>query len=447
MNNRNLIKVLIFNFLFITLLKAMDLSDDNLEERSGSVLATHVVGSDEKANLESLKDLLHKCSLDQKGINRALMHAAKRGHLTICEYLLNLPTEKMRPSQGGINWVFREAARNNYRKFFNFMLEHHENLVTPNQVGVNRALVCASGNDQQELVDILLNQREERLRPDQNGIIDAYRDAYAYGHFTVAALLDPYLPIEDLQNQINPDGIAFEIHNYAETLVTSSIAKSSKTNTLIDAVFQEIEKRTDKLISYSEAKAIVDQAIDSFIPKAQQVDARQAVFYRLASDYDYEQKLRVAVTFIQLSHPDKMEQWIVGFVNESIDAYRNSSNPLSCSKGICERIATGLRGIDVELDKLFVQAEAPMLVKNWLKAWTLSDLKDDAKQELVTQLKTKGITSESSAADAANAFREIAKEQLSVHGISENEELLETIEVYAESMIEANYEKELKHLC
>ncbi|MCX7342942.1 MAG: hypothetical protein NT128_02190, partial [Proteobacteria bacterium] len=341
--------------------------------------------------------------------------------------------------------VFMEASRNNYREFFNFMLEHHETLVAPNQVGVNRALACASGNDQQELVDILLNQREERLRPDQNGIINAYRDAYAYGHFTIAALLDPYLPTEDLQNQINPDGIAFEIHNYAETLVTSSIKKSSKTNTLIDAVFQEIKRRTEKLISYTEAKAIVDQAIDSFIPKVQQVDARQAVFYRLLGDVDYEEQLCLAITFIQLSYADKMEQWIVGFVNESIDAYKNSSNPLSCSKGIRERITTGLRGIDVELDKLFVQAEAPMLVKNWLKAWALSDLKNDAKQDLVTQLKTKGITVESSAADAANAFREIAKEQLAVHGVSENKELLEAIEVYAELMIEKNYEKELKH--
>lgn len=93
---------------------------------------------------------------------------------------------------------------------------------------------------------------------------------------------------------------------------------------------------------------------------------------------------------------------------------------------------------------MFVQAEAPMLMKNWLKSWNFNEISEEAKQELVTQLKAKGITSESSAADAANAFREIAKEQLSVHGISENEELLEAIDVYADSMIEPNYDEMLK---
>ncbi|MCX7342607.1 MAG: hypothetical protein NT128_00455, partial [Proteobacteria bacterium] len=83
MNNKNLIKVLIFNFLFITLLNAIDLCDDKLEERSELILATHVVGSDEKANLESLKESLNNGTLNQKGINRALMHAAKRSHITI----------------------------------------------------------------------------------------------------------------------------------------------------------------------------------------------------------------------------------------------------------------------------------------------------------------------------------------------------------------------------
>ena len=191
---------------------------------------------------------------------------------------------------------------------------------------------------------------------------------------------------------------------------------------------------------------IPDKSIDQYIAASKLEEAKTAALYRLASDIDYEEKLSLAVTFIQKIHPDKMEQWIAGFVNESITAYTNSINPVSCSKGIRERIATGLRGIDSELDKLFAQAEAPLLVKNWLKSWNLLDLKDEAKQELVKQLKAKGITGESNATDAANAFSEIAKEQLTTHGISGNEDLLDEIEVYAESMVKANYTEVLKGL-
>ncbi len=166
--------------------------------------------------------------------------------------------------------------------------------------------------------------------------------------------------------------------------------------------------------------------------------------YRLASDISYERDISLVVTFLQTLYQDKMQQWIEGFVRESIEAYKSSSNSTSCSKGIRERTGTGLRGIDTVLDKLFAQAEGPMLMSNWLKTWDLTTVDDKAKQKLVDRLKGKGITGKSSVEDVVNSFRVIATEYLKANGLDGDKGLQEEIEAYAESMIDAYYEKELK---
>ncbi len=165
---------------------------------------------------------------------------------------------------------------------------------------------------------------------------------------------------------------------------------------------------------------------------------------RLGSDFDYENQLRLAVTFIQKFGSDSVEQWIHGFVRESIEAYRNSTNSTSCNKGIRERIATGFRRVDDELDKLFVQVEGPMLMRNWLKTWDLQDIKDEAKPKLAEQLKAKGVNEKSSVEEVVEAFRKIAAEQLAANRLQDDKSLQAEVDVYAESMIEPNYEDMLK---
>lgn len=121
-----------------------------------------------------------------------------------------------------------------------------------------------------------------------------------------------------------------------------------------------------KLISFSDVEIIVGDAIDRWIAPAKRKEARIAALYRLKSDLSYEQELSITITFIQTFHISKMEQWIHGFVGESITAYANRNNR-SCNKGIKERVATGLRGIDTEIDELFAQVSPYInekLVKN-----------------------------------------------------------------------------------
>lgn len=251
-------------------------------------------------------------------------------------------------------------------------------------------------------------------------------------------------------------GMAYEIHDYSDTQVTTGIASSSsssagsatatKTLKLIDAVFKDIEDRLKdtKLIAYPEAQRLIEESIEQFIPEAQRAQAKEAAFDRLASDTNYEHQISLVVTFLQTFHKDKMPQWVDGFVRESIEAYKGRSNSTSCNPGISERSATGLRGIDAELDKLFTQVEGPIMFKNWLKTWDLPSIDNNKKQKLAEQLKVKGITQKSNVEEVSNAFRGIAEAVLSENGLQNNQDMRAEIDAYADSMFEAYYEKELK---
>ncbi|MCX7338213.1 MAG: hypothetical protein NTX76_02870 [Alphaproteobacteria bacterium] len=265
-------------------------------------------------------------------------------------------------------------------------------------------------------------------------------------------IIEQYVPPQERQNQrhgqgaaAQPQGLAFEIHNYSDTAVTSSASGSAspRTQKLIDAVWSNLERRIQKPMPYAAAQDFISKTIDQFIPKEQWALAKQAAFYRLADDRNYEQQLSLAATFIQTLHPEVAGQWIQGFVLESITAYQNSSNPESCSKGIRERIATGLRGIDSELDALFAQPEGKLLMHKWLNIWNLQGIDDTAKQRLAEQLKTEGVNSASTAIDAAKAFRIIARKQLEAHGLQSDPDELASVEAIAD-MVQEHYEAELK---
>ncbi len=170
----------------------------------------------------------------------------------------------------------------------------------------------------------------------------------------------------------------------------------------------------------------------------------EAVGHRLGSDAGYERLLSLAVSFIQEFHLGGLQQWIEGFVRESMEAYRGRINPTSCTKGIGERVFLGFRGMDHELDGLFAQPEGSVMMNMWLKTWNVEDAGDEAKRRLAQQLMTSGVTAESTAADAANAFREIAIAKLTEHGLQDSPELKVSIETYAGGMVETHYEADLK---
>ena len=133
--------------------------------------------------------------------------------------------------------------------------------------------------------------------------------------------------------------------------------------------------------------------------------------------------LQLVISFIHKFYPDNLQLWVKGFIEESIVAYINSINKISCSKGVKERSITGLRGIDSDLDSIFAPAEGKLLFVNWLKTWNLSEVKDEVKPALAKQLISKGINGESNAEDVVKTFGQIATEELQKQGLGNDENL------------------------
>lgn len=415
------------------------------------------------------------------GVDEAFAEAASNGQQAMMVWMLNFPKRQGRPNPYGVNLAFFKAARTGQQAIMVWMLSA-DRPIRPDQYAINRAFSDAASNGQQTIMVWMLSLPEGQGRPDQNGIIYTYRNVVANGNDGLIRMLAPYVSLEERQNHGlaaggATSGFAFEIHNYANTKVklpqssasaamemsaASSATSAPKQIKLIDAVFDYIiaSLKNVPLISYSDSQKLIIQAIDTYIPEGQRNLAKKAALHRLSCDINYEQQICLVVTFMKIFHQDKMQQWIEGFVRESIEAYINSSNPTSCSKGIRERTATGLRGIDTGLDKIFAQAEGPMLFRNWLKRWNLkrsNDEDDDSRdnkrrklshesesqKELAMELEKEGITGRSSADDVANAFKRLANQQLQLNGMSLEQGAAFGIEEYA-ALVEEEYANSIK---
>ncbi len=395
-----------------------------------------------------------------QNIMQKLEIAAANGKQATVEFLFNQTEEKQALMQGIINLTIKSAAIKGQLEMVEFLLNRE---LKPTQKGVNRSLQFAAKNNHQDIVEFLINRPSGKLKPNEDSIISAYREALANNHVRITSLLHPLLPTEEILHIHLDDlfqnfghypmrrSLAVEIHDYANTIVETStstkaaIAGFAPVNpTLYDAALENITMRMhdQPLIDLEEAQRLINKGIEEHIASDQQEQATEALDKMV--DAKDQQVLQLVISFIHKFYPDNLQLWVKGFIEESIVAYINSINKISCSKGVKERSITGLRGIDSELDSIFAPAEGKLLFVIWLKTWNLNDVKDEIKPTLAKQLISKGINGESSADDAAKIFREIANEELQKQGLGSDENSKAEIDAYAEFMVEANYDAMLK---
>ncbi|MCX7342552.1 MAG: ankyrin repeat domain-containing protein, partial [Proteobacteria bacterium] len=340
-------------------------------------------------------------AVNQYTINLELMSATDQGLQDIVEELLGRSDGQLRPDQIGINAALGRAATNDQPAIAEFLLRHPQ--LRPDQRGLNLAIRSATDAGNQNIVELLLNQPAGHLRPSRRSISRAFRNAMAegivinYRNAMVEGIIHRFghlAPGEELyqppRRLITPlatiyenggRGMTHEIHDYAGTIVTpptptpdSTADEGDRANTagearvdfaplgqtLYDAVLENMRKRTcDQVLTDLEnTKLIVDKGIEEHIKVEQQTKAKEAMGRLTATD---QPLLQLVISFMLKVHPSSLQQWIKGFIEESITAYINSTTGTSCTKGIKERIATGLRGIDPELDGLFAKPEGRLL--------------------------------------------------------------------------------------
>jgi hypothetical protein len=206
----------------------------------------------------------------------------------------------------------------------------------------------------------------------------------------------------------------------AKTAAVNADAVGAGTSTatkmrLNDAVLQNIKDRVGAAVLPHPHD--VDILLNRWVNE-NYTDATQNALAIQALNANWEtetpQKLALIALFLETYHFENFDTWMKGFIGESLEAYKGRSNSLSCVKGINERIVTGLRGIDAELDALFAVAEGPEMIKRF---FTNLNIGETAGATFVVEaLKLRGITAESPVADAVAAFKVFVEEHIISHG-------------------------------
>ncbi len=245
------------------------------------------------------------------------------------------------------------------------------------------------------------------------------------------------LPVRPMQSATrrNYTTTAFEIHDYAGTMVETSSSSSnslpngsssssSQKTRLQDAVMQKMSESLQKqqitVMQYEKAKDLLVNWIEEKYKDDLEAlnKAKQVAFFRLVNDTSYEQTIALAVTFLQSLHPTKIDLWLDGFLGESMEAYKGSKDLTSCKKGIGERATIGMRCVDDDFTKLFAGAESNLTFNIYCNRWNLYD-ENQAQANLqwvANKLYTKGVRKDTSEEKVAEVVSDIIVEDLSSSG-------------------------------
>ncbi len=246
-------------------------------------------------------------------------------------------------------------------------------------------------------------------------------------------LMDAHRPMPLMlhmpQHQGSTMSIAMEAHNYADQKVdvpgAACAAGASSQMRVIDAVFGQVEGRLG-------ARAIVPfSEVHAALGRFSSAPAFQSVLENPA-DQDL---MAIIYTFLKAFYPDKVDLWKAQFIRESEEAYRGRRDPTSCVKGIRERIITGLRGIDSELDRTFAQVEG----RHLMRARATGANPRENPQALARQLLELGIRPTTPVAKAAARFKSDFEDKLKTYGLEVDAEFEGQADIFVE-LIEGELE-------
>ena len=250
-----------------------------------------------------------------------------------------------------------------------------------------------------------------------------------------------------------PQGLAFEIHNFATQTVVDASGIESKFN---DVVLTKVTARNQgkEILSFEAATKLIQDAMKSM--QAENAERKAKGQQPHHSNYLNEEVLKWAidcqgdasdrnafqqvVTMLQ-NTPEKLETWLSGFLEESANAY--SSNGQSCVKGVKERVITSVRNVmqdDKELSEIFAQAESKKLLQTKLTSLNKMDV-------WAKKLFEVGVKSTTSEVDAKKKYEELLNSYFAASINDQNSSEIKAnieaaLESFSDSEIELNGTKQ-----
>ena len=391
--------------------------------------------------LQLLTKYKHVFTSDQNRVNRAFCQASRFNLFTFVQEFMITTDAAYKPNQQGINDALMWATSKGHTNIMEYLMTRHEDvsIPLPNQEGVDIAFQQTL--EKVNCVRMLLTPHEGVPLPSEAEIIAEYRviivdvDIAPDRKRELLALLEPHVPEAERRAQRRGNGVgqgvAHRVHDYANTEVAVKSDKSCsspKTMRVNDAVIQIIENHLKKttLANASEITTRLTDWIDEKYQKATaNALARQAMSYGWTDANTPPRNLILVFSFLTQHYPDHFDVWLRGYITESITAYENRVNPLSCVKGIDERIITGLRGIAPDIDALYETPERNEMVKSIFTNYNIGT--PDGAIQVARVLLNHSITASNTAEEAVPIFEQFLTEKIASTGATLDPKDIENI--------------------
>ncbi len=359
--------------------------------------------SNRYANEKDLKALKNMFEGDQALIpsrvarNGMFRQAANNGSLEFVQFFLSLP-EKLTPDRQDIDNAFLNSLNNHHfrisdaliklegnlklynevinRGFENAMCHGRLQIVqyllslpqgrTPKRRTLDQCLFIAASDEYLNIVDYIFSIPHNRFRPSEDALNRAL-NRLAQRNLSLNDYPNLKILVEGYRHYTNEDNfaIASEIHNYAETNVSTATSKVALNVAVLNAIEERLNHEVEPIGSVE--KLLEKAIIENYSGEESQGNARRAKSHGWIDSTP--KALGSVALFLKRYYPDKINLWVQGYLGESMTAYINHDNHMSCVKGVDERILTGLRGVgDLELDALFKQAEQHFFMNKFFSA-------------------------------------------------------------------------------
>ncbi|CAO4842886.1 MAG: hypothetical protein CNLJKLNK_00687 [Holosporales bacterium] len=202
--------------------------------------------------------------------------------------------------------------------------------------------------------------------------------------------------------KIHPDGLAFEIHNYADMVLDEE-----NDLPLFKLVLFALNTKIDKRYTIQESKKILEQNFVSIEKNLKnKMEKRRDLNWVLSCQNTRADETILATVVSYLIQKDPtygvLRNWIDALVGESKKAYLGA-NPESCIKGVKERVVTSLKSAlvdDPAFCDYFNKAE-----QYFMQATKVKKLSDYA--YWATRLIANGVNENTPQQDAKNIFMQL----------------------------------------
>jgi hypothetical protein len=239
---------------------------------------------------------------------------------------------------------------------------------------VNTLSVGMSGNDKSWMIRAVAHMKLEWYDPfvryaTQHNFFRIVPSEVFYRSLVNANRLDTAEHFQAIVNRLRneytaqgargaPQGVAFQIHNYRSTQVTTASGHKQR---LENAVVYEINRLVQSLptMDYDIAKGLV-------LSLTLEADPKKLGWALgcVEGSEDYKRVFTSVVSYLSSLGGNALNSWTEGWVKESRQAY-DGRNGDSCVAGVRERVVTALRDvpeISDSLKQLFVQGDHTVMI-------------------------------------------------------------------------------------